>query len=40
MQIVVKIFFFLGSPLFCFIYWRNSLKQIQDLHADYELKYK
>lgn len=39
MNIAIRISFILLSPVFLFIYWRNSLRQIEDLHANFDLKY-
>ena len=39
MNIAIRISFILLSPVFLFIYWRNSLRQIDDLHANFDLNY-
>ncbi len=39
MNTIIRISFILLSPVFLYIYWRNSLRQIDDLHANFDIKY-
>jgi hypothetical protein len=39
MQIVLRISYLLISPVLMLVYWRNSMKTIDNLHANYELRY-
>lgn len=37
MKTIVKLTILFATPVFVFIYWRNSMKQISDLHGKHEL---
>lgn len=39
MNLIIRISFMILSPVFLYIYWRNSFRQIDDLHANFDLKY-
>lgn len=40
MQIVIRFGLILISPYLLVIYWRNSMKNVEDLHARYELNFE
>lgn len=35
----MRISFLIISPILLVIYWRNSLRQVENLHANYDLNY-
>lgn len=39
MNVAIRISFIILSPVLILIYWRNSFRQIDDLHANFDLKY-
>ncbi|MES2529053.1 MAG: hypothetical protein V4598_18345 [Bdellovibrionota bacterium] len=39
MKIIVKISFIIFSPVMVLVYLRNSFRSIDNLHANYDLKY-
>lgn len=39
MKILVRIGLLLMSPYLLVIYWRNSMKEVGDLHANFELSF-
>jgi len=40
MQTLVRLGLFLLSPYLLFVYWKNNLQQVEDIHANYELNYE
>jgi hypothetical protein len=39
MKNLFKLTFFLSSPILAIIYWRNMMKEVENLHSHYELNY-
>ncbi len=39
MKIIVKISFIIFGPLMVLVYLRNSFRNVDNLHANYDLKY-
>jgi hypothetical protein len=39
MQIISRFAFIFVSPILLYIYWRNSIRELDNLHAHFELKY-
>lgn len=39
MQNIMRMSFMLMAPILVLIYWRNSMRELEDLHANYDLKY-
>lgn len=37
MKTLIRLGFFLMSPYLLLLYWRNSIREVGDLHAGYEL---
>lgn len=40
MQILIRFGLILISPYLLVIYWRNSMRNVEDLHAHYELNFE
>lgn len=40
MKLMIRLSLILMSPYLLVVYWRNSMKEIDDLHAHYELNYE
>ncbi len=40
MKILIKLSLILLSPYLLVVYWRNSLHEVENLHANYELNYE
>lgn len=36
MQTLMKFTLICFTPVLCVIYWRNSMRELDNLHADYE----
>ena len=39
MKIMIKLSFIILSPVMVLVYFRNSLREVDNLHANYDLKY-
>lgn len=39
MKIVIKLCLFIASPVMVVMYLRNSFRNVDNLHANYELRY-
>lgn len=39
MQIMLRVSLIIASPVLMMVYWRNSMKQLDNIHANYDLKY-
>ncbi len=40
MKILIHLSLILVAPYFMFVYWRNSMRELNDIHAEYELKFE
>lgn len=40
MKILIRLSLILLSPYLLIVYWRNSLHEVDNLHANYELNYE
>ncbi|MFP5387145.1 MAG: hypothetical protein ACLGHN_13785 [Bacteriovoracia bacterium] len=40
MKALVRLGLFLLSPYLLVVYWRNSMREVSNLHANYELNYE
>ena len=40
MQVVLKFMLIFFTPVLCVIYWRNSMRELDNLHAHVELGYQ
>lgn len=39
MKIIIKLSFIILSPVMVLVYFRNSLREVDNLHVNYDLKY-
>jgi hypothetical protein len=39
MKLVIRLCFIVASPLMVFMYMKNSFRNVDNIHANYELKY-
>jgi hypothetical protein len=40
MQTLIRLGLLLLSPYLIVVYWKNSLREVDNLHANYELNYE
>jgi hypothetical protein len=40
MKIAIRLSLILLSPYLLVIYWRNSLREVENIHANYELQFE
>lgn len=40
MKALIRLGFLLLSPYLLVVYWRNSMREVSDLHANYELNFE
>lgn len=40
MQTFIRLGLIVMSPYLLFVYWKNTQKNVEDLHAHYELNYE
>jgi hypothetical protein len=40
MKILIRLALILMSPYLLIVYWRNTLREVGNIHANYELNYE
>jgi hypothetical protein len=40
MQILIRLGLLLLSPYLLVVYWKNSMHEVENIHANYELNYE